>query len=326
MTGEYIVKVYNRRVQYKFLIRRNITVLRGDSASGKTTLIEMIQQYQNNGMSSAVTVECSVPCVALAANNWQLNLSMINNSIVFIDEGDKFVKSTEFAGMALNSNNYYVIATRNPLFNLPYSVNEIYGIKNNSGNRYQGTKRIYSTFYPLCQEYKTIRHPELVIVEDSNSGYDFFSNVCNKYNIECISANGNSNIYRLIKENTTKSILIIADGAAFGAEIGRILSLNSYVKNIGIYLPESFEWIILNSGILSSNKIKDILNTPSKYIESSQYFTWERFFTDLLKRETAETPHLKYTKEHLNHTYLHAININKIIEVMPKNIINKDNL
>ena len=45
MKGSYDVKVENRRLQYKFRINRNVTILRGDSATGKTTLIDMIAAH-----------------------------------------------------------------------------------------------------------------------------------------------------------------------------------------------------------------------------------------------------------------------------------------
>ena len=56
MKGKYEVIVQNRRLQYKFTINRNITVLRGDSATGKTTLIDMIAAYQQNGAASGITM------------------------------------------------------------------------------------------------------------------------------------------------------------------------------------------------------------------------------------------------------------------------------
>lgn len=56
MKGKYEVVVKSRRVQYKFSVIRNITILRGDSATGKTTLIDMIAAYQENGEASGVTV------------------------------------------------------------------------------------------------------------------------------------------------------------------------------------------------------------------------------------------------------------------------------
>ena len=48
-----------------------------------------------------------------------------------------------------------------------------------------------------------------------------------------------------------------------------------------LYLPESFEWLILLSGVLESNEIEQILDEPYAYIESKEWFSWERFFTGL---------------------------------------------
>lgn len=42
MKGIHRVVIQNKRIRYDFELRRNLTVLRGDSATGKTTLIEMI--------------------------------------------------------------------------------------------------------------------------------------------------------------------------------------------------------------------------------------------------------------------------------------------
>ena len=49
MKGKYEIIVKDRHLQYKFTINRNITILRGDSATGKTTLIDMIAAFQTNG-------------------------------------------------------------------------------------------------------------------------------------------------------------------------------------------------------------------------------------------------------------------------------------
>ena len=149
MIGKHSVLVKNRRIQYKFTIERNITILKGDSATGKTTLIELIAEYGRRGEESGITLVCDKECVVLTAQNWQLILENTHDSIVFIDEGDGFVRSQEFADLAKKSDDYFVIATRASLPNLPYSVMEVYGIKNTSGNRYQGTKRLYSEFYPI---------------------------------------------------------------------------------------------------------------------------------------------------------------------------------
>ncbi len=49
--------------------------------------------------------------------------------------------------------------------NINYGHMERYGIRNRSGNRYQGTKRLYSEFYPLYNEKPlSISRPDVAIV------------------------------------------------------------------------------------------------------------------------------------------------------------------
>ncbi len=313
MKGKYEIKVKDARLQYKFTISRNITILRGDSATGKTTLIDMISAYQQNHMSSGVTISCEKECVVLNSYNWQMNLSQMNDKIVFIDEGASFVKTSEFSEMIKSSNNYYVIATRSFLPNLPYSITEVYGIKNTSGNKYQNTKRLYSRFYPLYkkQEISNKEKMDIVITEDSNSGYEFFHHICGKVNMKCVSANGKSNIVSLIQEYEGNNIMIIADGAAFGPEIETVLTLAKRNQNISMFFPESFEWLILHSGLIKN--VEDILENPSDFIESEEYFSWERFFTALLCERTKGS-YLEYKKSKLNEFYLHDDAIESILE------------
>ena len=45
----YKVIVQNNRLHYEFDIRRNITIIQGNSATGKTTLINMLRQAENLG-------------------------------------------------------------------------------------------------------------------------------------------------------------------------------------------------------------------------------------------------------------------------------------
>ena len=115
MKGKYEVVVKSRRVQYKFSVIRNITILRGDSATGKTP-DRYDSRISGKRRSSGVTVICKKQCTVLTGIRWQENLSLIHDSIVFIDEGDKFVASEDFAKAIKNTDNYYVIATRTPPF------------------------------------------------------------------------------------------------------------------------------------------------------------------------------------------------------------------
>ena len=86
-------------------------------------------------------------------------------------------------------------------------------------------------------------------------------------------------------------------------------------KQLTLYVPESFEWLILQSGVVEDKEIKEILNHPSDYIDSQEYMSWERFFTALLIKKTRKS-YLQYTKKKLNPVYQTFKLQHKILEVM----------
>ena len=312
------VIVSTKRLKYDFELRRNLTLVRGDSATGKTTLVDMIQDYVNNPSGTPVELTCDKKCYVLAGTLWKEQLNGISDSIVFIDEGNEFIKTEEFAGSIQKTDNYYVIISRESLPALPYSVEEIYGIK--TSGKYGTLKQSYHEFYRLygADTYKDSVAPEVVITEDSNSGYQFFEYVCNENNLKCETLNGKSNIFHYLNMHKNEKLLVIADGAAFGSEIDRVMQLIKNRENVALYLPESFEWMILSTGLLKNGLVDKILENPSEYIESKEYFSWERFFTAILIDETKGT-YLAYIKKKLNEAYL-SENVRKAILAQMENI------
>ena len=117
MKGKKRVIIQNNRGHYEFVIKRNITIIQGDSASGKTTLVNMIRQAENLGESSGINVSCEVPCRVLEGVNWKIILENSRESIFFIDEENYFIKTEEFASAIRGSENYFVLITRENLYN-----------------------------------------------------------------------------------------------------------------------------------------------------------------------------------------------------------------
>lgn len=315
MKGKHRVVVLTKRIKYDFELRRNITIIRGDSATGKTTMIDMIRDYVNNSSGSPVELVCDKKCYVIDGILWKQQLSGIRDSIVFIDEGNEFIKTIEFADEIKKTDNYFVIVTREPLPALPYSIEEIYGIR--VSGKYATLKQKYNEFYRLygMENYSRNIEPEIVITEDSNSGYQFFAKVCSDNDLQCESMNGKSNVFHYLNKHKNEKILVIADGAAFGSEIDRVSQLIQDKSNIALYLPESFEWLILSSGVLKNNHVNEILEDTPEYVESSEYFSWERFFTALLVEETRKT-YLEYVKKKLNPVYLNDGVRNAILKFM----------
>lgn len=317
MKGKYRIVVESKKIKYDFEIRRNLTVIRGDSATGKTTLVDMIAEFYEQGEDSGIQLSCEKTCAVLSGRNWETSLSAIDDSIVFIDEGNAFVKSMEFASAIKETNNYYVIISRESLSALPYSVTEIYGIRNSG--KYGTLKQKYNELYRIYGDIHTSEfHPDHVITEDSGSGFQFFDGVCKEFDISCETAAGKSNLFQVAQAREEKGkTILIADGAAFGPEMDRIMALIRVRNDIYLYLPESFEWLILNVKALENNRIKHILSVTEEYVDSCIYESWEQYFTELLVEITRDTV-LAYSKKHLNSAYLGDKIKRKILNQMEK--------
>ncbi len=306
MKGKHRVIIETRKVKYDFWIKRNITILTGDSGSGKTVLIDFIREYRRYGSDSGVSVICDCDCRTLDNEDWERRLQEIEGSIIFIDEGNRFLYSKRFAELVRKSDNYFVIATREKLPMLPYSVNEIYGFR--KSGKFHEAKQTYNEIYHLYGEISVQEGvaPRLVITEDSNSGYEFFTGLSSQRNITCISANGKSNIMNVLRRNETVrgTRLIIVDGAAFGSEMKEVSEYLAVRSDAVLYAPESFEWILLSANVIPDVNVSAVLSHPEAYIDSKEYVSWERFFTKLLMDKTRENSVWGYSKKKLPQAYL----------------------
>ncbi len=320
MRGTVFLTVQSTHLKYEMAFSRNITILKGDSATGKTTLVDLIREYNLNGTDTGISLHCSCPCYVIAGNTWKEQLQGIRKGLVFIDEGNRFVTSEEFAKAIRGTEHYYVIVTRESLVNLPYSVTEIYGI--HSSGKYAYQEPVYHHMVRIYRDYTVPEADRIdrMLVEDSNAGYDFFSGLSDTKQIPCISAQGASNIFGFLENVGSKeSVTVIADGAAFGSQMEKVYQILLRRPQIQLYLPESFEWLILSAGVLRDTEVASILENPSDYIESCENFSWERYFTRLLTEKTAGT-YMRYSKVKLNPVFLQGRICAQIAAALPEKL------
>lgn len=183
--------------------------------------------------------------------------------------------------------------------------------KNKPQNVYKFAE-IYSNFPTI------INTVDNILTEDSHSGLKLFSKLFS--NIDVLTANGNANLFSELKNIATKKCLLIADGAVFGAYIAEIIDYitDNLGKRVILYLPESFEWLLLKSKVIDFKDLDQILENPSDYIESSVYVSWERFFTDLAIKYSDENH--KYSKHKLDSYYLDQNTLDKVKSILPKEL------
>ncbi len=242
--------------------------------------------------------------------DWERRIKETENSIIFFDEDATYVKTEEFAKAIQNTSNYYVIVNRESLSNLPYSVDEIYGIK--ESGRYGGLEPVVNKFYRIYSKYDNFKDNkdisvDNIITEDKKAGYQFFSKV---YDCNCFSSGGNSSIIKPLEEiSDNEDTLIVADGAAFG-QVKTLEEFTRYRNNIKVFLPESFEYLILSAKIFGNHNkmIEKILENPSYYIDSKKFISWERYFTSLVEDISKYYAYASYDKTNLKRFYQEGIN------------------
>lgn len=318
MKGSYKVKVSRRRgTTFEFTVRRNITIVRGDSGTGKTTLYDMVADYTRLGDNSGVTVQCERPCVALTDIDWRNQLAGIAGSIVFIDEGMEDLPTEDFARAVRDSDNYYVIFTRSELPCLPYSVNEIYRIK---------TSGKFHSLVPMYKELEGHRYSlsrakanqdfDVLLTEDSKSGLQFFEARFDGEKLHCESAQSNTKILDWLCSHDDDPVFVIADGAAFGPYADRVLKYQKeHPHEVTVCLPESFEWLLLSSGVVKADGVEENLASPENYVDSAKYMSWEQFFTSMLSDATKGTP-LAYNKGRIAKGFLAPANADKVMALI----------
>ncbi len=317
MKGNIRVVVSTKKLRYELNLRRNITILQGDSASGKTTLIQIISDYQSGRTGPGTEIVCDRKCIVLAgdAESAIMRLKTLTEAVVFVDEQERFLYSKAFSEAVLASGCYFVFVTRDGLNMLPYSVNEIYYLKNSG--YYQNTRQVYNSMYQVYPEAEMNKkiEPSLILTEDSNAGYEMYEAIGQDIKVPCDSAGGKSNIAKYILANKEEQILAIVDGAAFGADMQSVMHVLEMSKGSYVWTPESFEYLVLQSGIVQAEGLSEIMENPGDFIESSEYSSWERFFTCLLDNLTRNTIYA-YSKKKLNPNYLTRGNIDKMEKLM----------
>lgn len=319
MVGKYQLRIENKKVRYDLEIKRKYTIIKGDSATGKTYLRDMIESSE-----SKVTCKVNVLALPIKLVAYKTLLQSLSNNIIVIDEDVEYMTSKEFAELLINSDNYFIIFTRKKLSNIPISTDEVFCIKSktkyNSINKPYTITTMENTYVDLDTD-KII--PDVLITEDAMSGYQFFSQVLN---LDCRHAGGNSNVSaEIIKaiNDGYRHIFAIVDGAAFGAFVEEVFDIIAHFDGVVCILaPESFEYLLIKAGVARYNP--KMLTETYNYCDKESFLkecsgfdlgsknklqSWEQFYIAYLQYITKHYD-FSYTKGVLNPYYLrfkHAV-------------------
>lgn len=320
MNGTYEIIISNKRLEYRLVLDHKITIIKGQSGSGKTSLINLIARNQGQEDKSALRIY-NPRAVGLAvftgATDWDLELSRLNNTVVLIDESVDYVYSKGFQMAVADADCYFVICSRSGQFNnMPYSISSIYELKSAKNGERSTLTQMYRLYEVVASEIDA----DVVICEDTNSGHEFYSVMLES---DVISACGNGNVVNTIRNNLADNMTVIVDGAAYGGFVEQTLRLLHTIKNGKLLAPESFEFLLLSTEMFRKFAEEQISNT-SEFCDCKKYITWERYYTDLLKELTQEKYSFAYSKSKLNRQLMNDSIIEEVREILTRYGVDKN--
>lgn len=294
MKGRYHLIIGNKRLTYDLYLERSITIIKGMSATGKSTLVSLFEQvFQKKRTGLHCNLKDKLMLLE-GSTDWLSLLANEKNKIFIADEDIEYVQTKDFARVVQASDNYFIFITRSGRMKwLTYSVDCIYELGTDKCSDNSFITRLYKKYLDNPKNIK----PSLVITEDSNSGYEMIKSLVD---CEVVSAKGRDNVYNVVSKNLDNynCIYAIVDGAAFGSCIGRIYPKFAN-KEVYLFTPESFEFLLLLSGTFKRYLGAELERTYD-FCDSKEYLSWERYYTSLLDFVCKRYYDFNYSKSKLD--------------------------
>lgn len=309
MKGKHLISITSRRAEYRLELERKISVIKGNSGTGKSSVIRLISDYLELGKDSGIKLTISSSASVLVLTNssdWEKILPSVGNTILFFDEDVRYIYTEAFQRELWTADCYAVIISRSGQFTgLPFAISSIYELVTEKNG-----KSTITTMYRFYEEKKDKTDFDLVMTEDSNSGYEMAKFAFASDSTEVVSAHGNASVRSSLMKTAGnhKNICVNVDGAAFGSYIEPLLKFAELQGTTMIAAPESFEFILLHLDAIRKYLSSDSgeLTRTYDYCDSKEYITWERYYESLLNQIATEHFGFAYAKAKLNPYFLNG--------------------
>lgn len=230
-----LLLVQTRRLRYEIPISGKFTIIRGDSGTGKTTLIELLR-------SSKSKVDFEIPVRPLSDDNYYDVLFNENKTLYFCDEDNEYISTDHFQKQAVASPHVFLFVTRTKkLSKLAYGIDDVLVIEYNENRRVHVGKPL---FIPSAPDVSRIKN---VMTEDSKSGLQAVKLIY--HNAESFGGRNNLPAHLLKATNT----LFIVDGLSLGSAIADTMKCLEENRSNYVYAYKSFEAEVCTSKWISMN-------------------------------------------------------------------------
>lgn len=276
------IRLSDRYVDYSFDIEDKFTLVRGDSATGKTTLYELFDLYSKNQLN----INCSgyrnldILPEMKNYNRYADALNDTTDTVYILDESHLLFTLPGFDELLKSSNNYFIIMSREQKFkNLPVHLRSIKRV--HSSGKYHTLQSIYTV-------PEDIHIFNKCVCEDSKSGKQFLQ----QFLPNVVSCSGKDNIAKAILANSDP-LLIVYDKAGIGSTFSAITVASKHHKKPITHLAwECFESYIVNETLYK--------NAPQPEY-TCEYNSYEKYATHVMSEILKSFPGINYSKSSLPH-------------------------
>ena len=273
MGGNFVVKIKCDIFEFEF--KSHVSVISGsnsfgtNSGDGKTRLFEKLHyRYLQDQIIS------NKKLIFLNSYKDIDTITISPDSCIFYDEYSFAPTYSEQLMQNVKSANAYLICFgRLDVQQIEYGIQDVYFTEERN-HRYSLRK----IFHPINKP--AVERADIIVTEDSKSVAGLYSALLGE---NVIGAGSKNNIWKYIK--TAEYPLIIADEHKFTPALMKILLKNKHAKKLYLFLPASFEEILLDG--FSADAFRDVSRLEEAF-DSELYC--ENYINDLCS---------KFNKDHV---------------------------
>ena len=259
---------------YKFELLRKITLISDLSATNKTRLLTSYAAARNEPTGTTL-ISCGAETVILLNDTEDVPLEVAINgasdgSLIIVDEYPQ--KEINRLSSIINKKPcWFLFITRELPFSVHVSVSSVCTMVDVDGifTLKPAFSEITETVTPICVRCEGIGSEEKF--------YKFFAN--DSMHIQGIGGNGGIN--GIVRNNTIPGMLLIADGSSLGFLIVELLKWQR-IFHYHMYLPESFEWVLMLSDYFDKDELICKLRLGVENVLDHRHESSERYLYSLM--------------------------------------------
>lgn len=297
------INVSSKKYNCNIKLFEKLTCIIGDSGRGKTIFTKAVKD--SSGAYKVSISDQRYRIVVLDNDNWDLLMQNINSSnkkVIYVIDDCDFIITDLFSKLySKDTSSFFVIINRfnnfstSSLSRLPFSVNETYRFMAD------GKEHYLEKYYKLNNSYLSTTNLDFILIEDTNSGYQFFNYyISNKKRIDSCKGKDNAVTYlsNIEEDSKVNNILLLVDLCGFGTcmqDLAMFLK-DSDLNVIMISNYESFEYMLLRSNFF--NYYPNSISNE----ERLKFSSLEELYESILKAITNNKVY-SYKKKQINLCY-----------------------